>query len=152
MTQNWSHSFEGQRVLVMFLWKINAAIETRSGFHSNSSNTVVKCSLFSNIRQMTRSNEFHRDGQFLTKQAWNKNQARNEQTNSLELELDLDEKQLGTRTRTRTPQIKSFELELKLDLHKLMTQNLPHSSKGSMRYLLFAVHYLKKFMEFFTIN
>ena len=31
----WSHSSDGQRVLVMILWKINASIEPCWGFHTN---------------------------------------------------------------------------------------------------------------------
>ena len=66
MTWNWSHSSEGRRVLVMFLWKINASIgATLRLSHTNSSNTVVKCSFTSSIRRMTR-NKFHLLDQFFT--------------------------------------------------------------------------------------
>ena len=84
---------------------------------------------------MTRNNESHRVGQFLTKLG---TKIRSRQTISLELKLklDLDKRTAITFTRTKTTQINSFQLELKLELHKLMTA-WSHSSEGQRVLVMF---------------
>ena len=62
----WSRSSDWQRVLVMFLWKINAFIEPRWGFLTVTLPTrVVKCPFTLSIRHMTR-NKSYWVGQFFT--------------------------------------------------------------------------------------
>ena len=68
---------------------INASIEPRQGFLTNSFNTVVKCSLTSSILQISHSNGL---GSFLLTRLGtktrSKTRSRNRQMNSLELELN----------------------------------------------------------------